>query len=30
MLAGSGDTKRAESLMQELQKRFPFHTIVQS
>jgi len=30
VLAGSGDTKRAESLMQELQKRFPFHTIVQS
>jgi tetratricopeptide (TPR) repeat protein len=30
VLAGSGDTKRAESLMQELQKRFPFHTMVQS
>jgi serine/threonine protein kinase/tetratricopeptide (TPR) repeat protein len=30
VLAGSGDTKRSESLMQELQKRFPFHTMVQS
>ena len=30
VLAGSGDTKRAESLMLELQKRFPFHTMVQS
>ena len=30
VLAGSGDIKRAESLMQDLQKRFPFHTIVQS
>jgi predicted Zn-dependent protease len=30
VLAGSGDTKRAESLMQDLQKRFPFHTMVQS
>jgi tetratricopeptide (TPR) repeat protein len=30
VLAGSGDIKRAESLMQELQKRFPFHTMVQS
>jgi tetratricopeptide (TPR) repeat protein len=30
VLAGSRDTKRAESLMQELQKRFPFHTMVQS
>jgi len=30
VLAGSGDTKRAESLMQELQKRFQFHTMVQS
>ena len=30
VLAGSGDTKRSESLMQELQKRFPFHTTVQS
>ncbi len=30
VLAGSGDVKRAESLMQDLQKRFPFHTMVQS
>jgi serine/threonine protein kinase/tetratricopeptide (TPR) repeat protein len=30
VLAGSGDAKRAELLMQDLQKRFPFHTIVQS
>jgi tetratricopeptide (TPR) repeat protein/predicted Ser/Thr protein kinase len=30
VLAGSGDTKRAESLMQELQKRFPYHTMVRS
>jgi eukaryotic-like serine/threonine-protein kinase len=30
VLAGSGDIKRAESLMQDLQKRFPFHTVVQS
>src|SRR3984893_18998734 len=30
VLAGSGDTKRAESLMQELQKRFPFHTMIKS
>jgi eukaryotic-like serine/threonine-protein kinase len=30
VLGGSGDTKRAESLMQDLQKRFPFHTMVQS
>jgi predicted Zn-dependent protease len=30
VLAGSGDTKRAESLMLELQKRFPYHTMVQS
>jgi tetratricopeptide (TPR) repeat protein len=30
VLAGSGDAKRPESLMQELQKRFPFHTMVQS
>jgi eukaryotic-like serine/threonine-protein kinase len=30
VLAGSGDAKRAESLMQDLQKRFPFHTMVQS
>jgi serine/threonine protein kinase/tetratricopeptide (TPR) repeat protein len=30
VLAGSGDIKRAESLMQDLQKRFAFHTIVQS
>jgi eukaryotic-like serine/threonine-protein kinase len=30
VLAGSGDTKRSESLMQELQKRFPFHTMLQS
>jgi serine/threonine protein kinase/tetratricopeptide (TPR) repeat protein len=30
VLAGSGDVKRAESLMQDLQKRLPFHTIVQS
>jgi serine/threonine protein kinase/tetratricopeptide (TPR) repeat protein len=30
VLTGSGDTKRSESLMQELQKRFPFHTMVQS
>jgi tetratricopeptide (TPR) repeat protein len=29
-LAGSGDTKRAESLMEDLQKRFPYHTILQS
>jgi len=30
VLAGSGDTKRAESLMQDLQKRFPYHTMMQS
>jgi eukaryotic-like serine/threonine-protein kinase len=30
VLAGSSDTKRAEALMQDLQKRFPFHTMVQS
>jgi predicted Zn-dependent protease len=30
VLAGSGDAKRAESLIQDLQKRFPFHTMVQS
>ncbi len=30
VLAGSGDAKRAEALMQDLQKRFPFHTMVQS
>ena len=30
VLAGSGDAKRAESLMQDLQRRFPFHTMVQS
>src|SRR6202022_3017126 len=30
VLAGSGDAKRAESLMQDLQKRFPLHTMVQS
>ena len=30
VLAGSGDTKRAESVMQDLQKGFPFHTMVQS
>ena len=30
LLAGSGDAKRAESLIQDLQKRFPFHTMVQS
>jgi serine/threonine protein kinase/tetratricopeptide (TPR) repeat protein len=30
VLAGSGDVKRAEALMQDLQKRFPFHTMVQS
>ena len=30
VLAGSGDAKRAESLMQDLQKRFPYHTMVQS
>jgi eukaryotic-like serine/threonine-protein kinase len=30
VLGGRGDTKRAESLMQDLQKRFPFHTMVQS
>jgi eukaryotic-like serine/threonine-protein kinase len=30
VLAGSGDAKRAESLTQDLQKRFPFHTMVQS
>jgi hypothetical protein len=29
-LPGSGDIKRAESLMQDLQKCFPFHTILQS
>jgi serine/threonine protein kinase/tetratricopeptide (TPR) repeat protein len=30
VLAGSGEVKRAEVLMQDLQKRFPFHTMVQS
>jgi tetratricopeptide (TPR) repeat protein len=30
ILAGSGDANRAEALMQDLQKRFPFHTMVQS
>ena len=30
VLAGGGDVKRAEALMQDLQKRFPFHTMVQS
>ena len=30
VLAGSGDAKRAEALMQDLQKRLPFHTMVQS
>ena len=30
VLAGSGDAKRAESLVQDLQKRFPYHTMVQS
>ena len=30
LLAGSGDAKRAEALIQDLQKRFPFHTMVQS
>ena len=30
VLAGSGDAKRAEALIQDLQKRFPFHTMVQS
>src|SRR3984893_9543069 len=30
VLAGSGDTKRPESLMPDLQKRFPFHTMLQS
>jgi eukaryotic-like serine/threonine-protein kinase len=30
VLGGSGDTKRAEALLQDLQKRFPFHTMVQS
>ena len=30
VLAGSGDAKRAEALVQDLQKRFPFHTMVQS
>jgi tetratricopeptide (TPR) repeat protein len=30
VLAGSGDIKRSESLMQDLQKHFPFHTMVQS
>src|SRR6202171_5236815 len=30
VLAGSGDAKRADSLLQDLQKRFPFHTMVQS
>ncbi len=30
VLAGSGDAKRAEALMQDLQKRFPIHTMVQS
>jgi eukaryotic-like serine/threonine-protein kinase len=30
VLAGSDDSKRAESLMQELQKRFPSRTILQS
>lgn len=30
VLAQSGDTKRSEPLMQELQKRFPLHTMVQS
>ena len=30
IFAGSGDANRAEALMQDLQKRFPFHTMVQS
>ena len=30
VLGGSGDTKRAEALLQDLQKHFPFHTMVQS
>ena len=30
VLAGSGDAKRAEALMQDLQKRFPYHTMLQS
>jgi serine/threonine protein kinase/tetratricopeptide (TPR) repeat protein len=30
VLAGSGDTKRAEILLQDLQKRFPYHTVLQS
>jgi predicted Zn-dependent protease len=30
VLAGSRDIKRAESLMQDLQKCFPFHTMMQS
>jgi hypothetical protein len=30
VLAASGDTKRAEILLQDLQKRFPYHTVLQS
>jgi tetratricopeptide (TPR) repeat protein len=30
VLAGSGDTKRAEILLQDLQKRFPYHSVLQS
>src|ERR1700730_13816938 len=30
VLAGSGDTKRPESLTQDLHKRLPFHTMMQS
>jgi serine/threonine protein kinase/tetratricopeptide (TPR) repeat protein len=30
VLAGSGDTKRAEILLQDLQKHFPYHTVLQS
>ncbi len=30
VLAGGGDTKRAEILLQDLQKRFPYHAVLQS
>jgi serine/threonine protein kinase/tetratricopeptide (TPR) repeat protein len=30
VLAGSGDARRAEILLQDLQKRFPYHTVLQS